>query len=113
MLHALTMPGGFVGVILYAVTALLSSWKAKYVPWLVRYVTADVPLSVLPETFAWITGAVIPPRLFRFRRYALRSLPRASTSCEGVAPGTSITVALTPPTSVSLLSRLNQLVGAQ
>jgi hypothetical protein len=33
--------------------------------------------------------------------------------CEGVAPGTSITLPLTPPTSVSLLSRLNQFVGAQ
>ena len=63
MLHALTMPGGFVAVILYAVTAFPSSWKAKYVPWLVWYVTADVPLSVVPETFAWATGARNPAKI--------------------------------------------------
>src|SRR5262249_55313522 len=41
------------------------------------------------------------------------SLPSASTSCEGVAPGPSINVALTPPTSVSPLSSDCQFRGAQ
>src|SRR5436305_4543353 len=41
------------------------------------------------------------------------SLPSASTSCEGVAPGASISVALQPPRSVSLLSSDCQLGGAQ
>ena len=35
------------------------------------------------------TGALIPPRLLRLSRYALPSLPIATTSWEGVAPGTS------------------------
>src|SRR5207248_105703 len=41
------------------------------------------------------------------------SLPSASTSCEGVAPGVSISVALQPPRSLSLLSSDCQLGGAQ
>src|SRR5882757_9047953 len=41
------------------------------------------------------------------------SLPSASTSCEGVAPGTSTSVALTPPRSTSPWSSGNQLGGAQ
>src|SRR6266550_6784986 len=43
----------------------------------------------------------------------MRTLPKASTKCEGFAPGTSTTVALQPPRSVSLPSRACQLVGAQ
>ena len=34
-------------------------------------------------------GALIPPRLSRLTKYALRSLPSATTRCEGVASGTS------------------------
>src|SRR5205809_5637363 len=41
------------------------------------------------------------------------SLPSASTSCEGVAPGASMSVALQPPRSLSLLSSDCQLGGAQ
>src|SRR6266480_4318295 len=41
------------------------------------------------------------------------SLPSASTSCEGVAPGASIRVALQPPRSASLLSSDCQFGGAQ
>src|SRR5207248_11059473 len=41
------------------------------------------------------------------------SLPSASTSCEGVAPGASIRVALQAPRSASLLSSDCQLGGAE
>src|SRR5437773_9988953 len=41
------------------------------------------------------------------------SLPSASTSWEGVAPGASISGALQPPRSVSVLSSECQLSGAQ
>src|SRR6516225_226965 len=34
-------------------------------------------------------GALIPPRLSRSSRYIWRSLLKATTRCEGVAPGTS------------------------
>src|SRR5262249_37693142 len=44
---------------------------------------------------------------------ALRSLPNASTKCEGLAPGTSMIVALQPPRSVSPLSSDCQSGGAQ
>ena len=56
-----------------------------------------------PSTLSWATGAAMPPRLFRLSKYALPSFPSASTSCEGVAPGTSMSMALTPPRSVSPL----------
>ena len=39
----------------------------------------------------------MPPRLFRLSKYALLSFPVASTSWEGFAPGTSMSIALTPP----------------
>src|SRR5439155_12859751 len=41
------------------------------------------------------------------------SLPSARTSCEGVAPGASLSLALQPPRSLSLLSSDCQLGGAQ
>ena len=51
-------------------------------------------------------GALIPPRLSRLTKYILRSLPRATTRCEGVAPGTSTSNGPELPRSKSKLSRV-------
>jgi hypothetical protein len=69
-------------------SVLLLARKATYVPWLVRYVAAAWMISSF-ETCDEDTGALIPPRLFRLTKYALPSLPSATTRLDGVAPGTS------------------------
>src|SRR2546423_1937518 len=58
-------------------------------------------------------GALIPPRLSRSTKYALRSLPRATTKREGVAPGTSTSNGPELPRSWSKLSRSSQFSGTQ
>src|SRR5690349_5880820 len=68
---------------------------------------------IVPPTAATATGALTPPRLFRLSTYALPSLPNATTNWEGVAPGTSTSIAPVPPRSVSLPSSEAQLIGAQ
>src|SRR5512132_3957645 len=55
----------------------------------------------------------MPPRLLWLSKYALPSLPNASTNCEGVAPFTVICTGPQPPRSMSPLSSDSQLVGAQ
>src|SRR5438876_2148690 len=58
-------------------------------------------------------GALIPPRLSRLSKYALRSLPSATTRCEGVASGTSTSNGPELPRSLSKLSRSSQFSGTQ
>src|SRR5947199_363594 len=68
-------------------------------------------MIALLETCEEATGVLTPPRLLRSSKYALPSLPSASTRLEGVAPGTSRSTGPEPPRSISPLSRLSQFVG--
>src|SRR5215475_4965806 len=86
--------------------------KATYVPVLVRYEAAAVRIALF-ETSADVTGTVIPPRLSLLSKYALLSLPSATTRRDGFAPGTSTSNGPELPRSRLLVSRLGQLVGAQ
>src|SRR5881227_494867 len=58
-------------------------------------------------------GALIPPKLSRLTKYIFRSLPRATTRCEGVASGTSTSNGPEPPRSASKVSRSSQFLGTQ
>src|SRR6185369_1201388 len=69
-----------------------------------------VPFATLREATAI---AFMPPRLARFSRYALPSLPSARIRLDGVAPGRSNSTTPVPPRSVSPLSRLAQLAGVK
>src|SRR5439155_1764760 len=70
-------------------------------------------MIVALATWETAMGALIPPRLSRLSKYALRSLPRATTRCEGVASGTSTSNGPEPPRSLSKLSRSSQFSGTQ
>ena len=63
-------------------------------------------MIALFERFDDATGAVMPPRLSRLSKYALPSLPSATTRPDGVAPGTSTSNGPEPPRSLSILSRV-------
>src|SRR5262245_15024552 len=72
------MVGGLVAVMPKVASVPLLARKATYVPWLVGYAAAAWMITLF-ETWADATGAVIPPRLSRLSKYALPSLPRATT----------------------------------
>src|SRR5215470_14620021 len=83
-----TMAGGVVAVIRNVWSLVPLDRKATCVPWLVRYVAAAWMMKLV-ETSDDAIGKLMPPRLSRLSKYALPSLPSATTSLEGVAPGTS------------------------
>jgi hypothetical protein len=93
--------GGLVAVMRKLASTLLLERKATYVPWLVRYVVAAwmIPKGLF-ETCDEDSAALIPPRLLRLSRYALPSLPSATTRLDGVAPGTSTSNGPEPPISL-------------
>src|SRR4030095_8495359 len=105
--HPLAIVGGLVGVMRKADRTVLPSLLARnatYVLCLVRYVTAAWRI-VLLATWETAIGALIPPRMSRLTKYALRSLPSATTKCGGVASGTSTSSGPELPRSPSKLSR--------
>src|SRR5262252_7409761 len=82
------MVGGLVAVMRKVANVVLLARKATYVPWFVRYVAAACTITLF-ETCDDDNGALIPPRLLRLSKYALPSLPSATTRLDGVAPGPS------------------------